>query len=40
MLRVLSVLALAGTSQAVYDPTTPIVAMSDYSKNTRSLDCW
>jgi len=40
MLRVLSALALAGTSKAAYDPTTPIVKMADYSKNTRSLDCW
>jgi len=40
MLRILSILALTGTSQAAYDSTTPIVAMADYSKDTRSLDCW
>jgi len=40
MLRVLSALALVGTSNAAYDGTTPIVSMADYSKTTRSLDCW
>ena len=42
MLRVLSTLALASTTKAAagYDSTTPLVPMSDYSENYRTLDCW
>jgi len=40
MFRVLSTLALVGTTKAAFDATTPIVKMADYSKDTRSLDCW
>ena len=40
MYRILNIIALAGISQAAYDPTTPIVKMADYKDNTRSLDCW
>ena len=40
MLRFLSVLALIQKTEGAYDPTKPIVKMADYSKASRTLDCW
>jgi len=42
MLRLITLASLFGTSQSAapaYDSVTPIVAMKDYSKPYRTLDC-